>query len=620
MEIEQLAIRDFLSQCAPLNLLNDETIDKLCMSIEIRYIRTGNSVMKRGGTNNEVLLIRSGAIEVYTEGEKLYGRFGEGEWVGHRTVLRDGTVTMDVNTIEDTLFYCFPAELFRELLTKSEEVERYFTERKPDRVRQGIKDIYNPEKYRLLTTRLSELARQVLQVTGDISIREVATRMTQTGDNSVLVIEDDMLVGIVTDEDFRKRVVAIDGRVDDPVSSIMTANPYRLTSTESASEALLLMARRNIRHVPVVDEVSGGFAGMVNSADLLRSQSNNPIYLVGDIHQASDVNALQVLSKTLPQALVGMVGSNLPAYDIGHAVSSIGQAITRKLLNMAEGKLGPPPVPYCFVTAGSMGRREQTAHSDQDTAMILSDDYDEAKHDEYFLALSKIVSDGMDACGYVYCPGDIMSTNKEWRQPISVWRKYFSTWVDTPKPQALLNASVFFDMRWLHGEKELLDSLQAEVLEKTKRSSLFQAHMASNALQHQPPLGIFKGFVLEKNGDGGKALDMKLRGVVPVIDLARVRALAVGASPLNTMERLDAISQEGGMTESAVADLRDAFEFISTLRLHHQAAQIEAGNAPDNFLDPKEISALERRYLKDAFEVVTDLQNSLSRNYRLNLF
>lgn len=620
MEIEQLAIRDFLGQCAPLDLINEETLDKLSMSIEIRYIRSGNPVMQRGETNNEVFLIRSGAIEVHTAEQKLYGRFSEGDWVGHRTVLRDGSVTMNVDTIEDTLFYCFPADIFRQLLAYSEEVERYFTERKPDRVRQGIKDIYNPEKYRLLTTRLGELARQVLQVTGNATIRDVATRMTESGDNSVLVIEDNKLVGIVTDEDFRKRVVVKGGSVDDPISTIMTPEPFRLTPTESASEALLLMARRNIRHVPVVDERTGGFAGMVNSADLLRSQSNNPIYLVGDIHQATDVPALQTLSATLPQALVGMVGSNLPAYDIGHAVSSIGQAITRKLLVMAEQKLGPPPVDYCFVVAGSMGRREQTAHSDQDTAMILSDDFDEAKHDEYFLALSKIVSDGMDACGYVYCPGDIMATNKEWRQPISVWRRYFSTWVDTPKPQALLNASVFFDMRWLHGDRELLDSLQAEVLEKTKRSSMFQAHMASNALQHQPPLGIFKGFVLEKDGEGGKALDMKLRGVVPVIDLARVRALAVGAPALNTMERLDAISQAGGMTESAVADLRDAFEFISTLRLHHQAAQIEADHAPDNFLNPKEISALERRYLKDAFEVVSDLQNSLSRNYRLNLF
>lgn len=620
MEIEQLAIRDFLSQCAPLDLLPDDYLDKLCLSIEIRYLRAGSTVMARGSHNREVLLIRSGAIEVHTAEDKLYGRFEQGEWVGHRTVLRDGVVSMNVNTLEDTLFYCFPADVFADLLAQGQEIKGYFTENKPDRVRQGIKDIYNPGKYRLLTTRLHELAKDVLQVPGDISIRSAAQQMTASGDNSLLVIENNQLQGIVTDEDFRKRVVAVDGDSADPISSIMTPKPYHLAATELASEALLLMARRNIRHVPVVDEAAGRFAGVVNSSDLLRNQSNNPIYLVGDIHQAVSVAALQSLSETLPQALHGMVGSNLPAYDIGHAISSIGQAITRRLLALAEAKLGPPPVQYCFVVAGSMGRREQTAHSDQDTAMILADDFIEAEHDSYFIDLAKFVSDGMHACGYVYCPGDIMASNKTWRQPLAEWRRYFANWVDTPKPQALLNASVFFDMRWLHGDKSLLDTLQSEVLEKTKRSSLFQAHMASNALQHQPPLGFFKGFVLEKNGDGGKALDMKLRGVVPVIDLARVRALAVGAPALNTMERLDAISAAGGMTEGAVADLRDAFEFISTLRLHHQAAQIEAGQKPDNYLNPKDLSALEQRYLKDAFEVVSELQNSLSRNYRLNLF
>lgn len=614
MEIEHLSIRDFLRQCAPLDQLDDDALDTLSKSIEIRYVRGGSSVMARGGRNDEVLLIRTGAIEVRTEENLLYGRFSEGEWVGHRTVLRDFTVTMDVNTLEDTLFYCFSATLFKDMLAQSEVAERYFSERKPDRVRQGIKDIYNPHKYRLLTLRLRELARDVLQVQGDEPIRQVAQLMTASGDNCALIMAERQLAGIVTDADFRQRVVSEGADPTAPIRTIMTPNPQHLSPSHTASEALLLMTRRNIRHIPVSD---GAFVGLVNAADLLRSQSNNPVYLVGDIHQATELPALKALSDTLPSALVGMVGSSLPAYDIGHAISSVGQAISRRLLELAEEKLGPPPVPYCFVVAGSMARREQTAHSDQDNALILSDDYDEQAHGEYFAALAKSVCDGLDACGYIYCPGDIMATNSQWRQPLAVWQSYFSRWIDSPKPQALLNACVFFDLRWLHGERALLDTLQDEVLEKTRRNSLFQAHLASNALKHQPPLGFFKGFVLEKNGDGDKTLDMKMRGVVPVIDLARVRALAAGSPALNTMERLTAAGDSGGMTESAVHDLRDAFEFISTLRLHHQATLIEHDRDADNFLDPQEVSALERRYLKDAFEVVSELQNSMSRQYRL---
>ncbi|MEZ5476466.1 MAG: DUF294 nucleotidyltransferase-like domain-containing protein [Thiolinea sp.] len=329
----------------------------------------------------------------------------------------------------------------------------------------------------------------------------------------------------------------------------------------------------------------------------------------------------RILSTHLPKALVSMVRSSLPAYDIGHAISSIGQAITRRLIALAEERFGKPPIPYAFIVAGSMARREQTAHSDQDNGMILSDEYDEATHGEYFQNIAKFVSDGLDACGYIYCPGNIMATNPKWRQPVSVWRQYFVDWIERPEPKALLYSSIFFDLRSLYGEDSLLNELRREILQKTQKGSLFQAFMAANALNYQPPLGIFKGFVLEKNGENGKALDMKKRGVVPVIDLARVYALSMGIEVLNTCERLDEIGKAtGGLSAESIADLKDAFEFISTTRLEHQALQIEAGKAPDNYVPPEQLSALERRHLKDAFEVVSDVQNSMAHNYQANRF
>ena len=316
-----------------------------------------------------------------------------------------------------------------------------------------------------------------------------------------------------------------------------------------------------------------------------------------------------------------MVRSSLPAYDIGHAISSIGQAITRRLLRLAEKQFGPPPVPYTFVVGGSMARREQTAYSDQDNGMILSDDYDAEVHAEYFANVARFVCDGLDTCGYRYCPGDIMATNERWRQPLQVWRQYFSHWIEQPEPQALLHASVLFDLRGLYGEEALLTSLRRDMLQKTRDASLFQAFMAGNALSFRPPLGIFKGFVLEKNGDNEKVLDMKARGVVPVIELARVYTLAQGIDEFNTTERLQALAEApGGISDENIADLKDAFEFISTTRLEHQAMQIESGKAPDNLVSPEQLSSLERRHLKDAFAVVSDAQGRMARRYQANRF
>jgi CBS domain-containing protein len=374
------------------------------------------------------------------------------------------------------------------------------------------------------------------------------------------------------------------------------------------------MARNNIRHLPVTK--SGQVLGMLTATDLIRHQSHTPIYLINEIHRAVTVEALIDLSGKIPATLVSLVRNSLTAYDIAHAISSIGEAITQRLIHFAEAAIGPPPISYAWIVAGSLARNEQTVHSDQDNALILSDEFDAVTHDDYFQKLSKSVSDGLNACGYVYCPGEVMATTQKWRQPQSVWRGYFNRWINSPEQKALMYSSIFFDLRCVHGDQNLLETLRQDVLEQSRGNTIFLAHMASNALQFHPPLGLFRRFVLEKGGIEEKALNMKKRGVVPIADLARVYALAAGVSALNTQDRLEAAADAGTLSQSGKADLLDAFEFIGTVRLEHQAAQIESGKAADNFVSPEQLSSLERRHLKDAFEVVRIIQASMLQTFQ----
>jgi CBS domain-containing protein len=315
--------------------------------------------------------------------------------------------------------------------------------------------------------------------------------------------------------------------------------------------------------------------------------------------------------------LLALVNNSLTAYDIGHAISSIGRAITQRLLHFAETRLGKPPVPYAWIVAGSMARNEQTAVSDQDNGLIISDDYDEKIHGEYFEKLSRVVSDGLNDCGYVYCPGEVMATNPQWRQPISVWLGYFSKWIEQPEPMALMYASIFFDLSCVHGDKALLDQVQSMVLEKTRNNSLFLGHMANNALKYQPPLGLFRSFVLEKTGREEKALDLKKRGTVPVIDLARVYALSAGLSAINTRDRLEAACEAGVLSREGMEDLRDTLEFVSSVRLKHQAIQVVQHEEIDNYVSPEKLTSLDRRHLKDAFDVVRTIQLVMQQRYKI---
>lgn len=623
MDVEQLAIHDYLAKCPPLVDLPAEALEALAKAVEVRRIAQGGDVLSIGSKNAFSFLIRAGAVDVLQANGDWYGRFGDGDWVGYRSVMRGGEVSMTVRAIEDTVLYAVPGKLFLSLLEQFEGVRQYFAERKPERLRRALQEMRGGSSgLALVAMHVRDLMKLPMLVGQDDSIRSVARQMSDFNAQTAMVTaEDGNLCGIVTDVDFRKRVVAEGLSVDAPIADIMTRDPLTLAPRDQATEALSLMTRRNIRHLPVVE--NGDVVGVVSATDLLRSQGDNAVYLVGDIFAAKDIAHLAELSQGLPQILVNLVKQSLPANDIGHAITSVGQAIARRLLVMAEEKFGKPPVPYAFIVAGSMARREQTAHSDQDNGMILSDDYNEAEHGEYFRNVAKFVSDGLNACGYVYCPGDVMATNNQWRQPWSVWRGYFVNWIENPQPKALMYASIFFDLRCLHGDKSLLTRLKDEILSRTKVQTLFQAFMAGNALSHKPPIGFFRGFVLDKdskNDSTEKGMDMKKRGVVPVIDMARLYALAGGISPINTWDRLEAIAEQGVLTANTVSDLRDAFELISMIRLQHQAKQIESGQKPNNYVPPEELSSLERRHLKDAFEVVSTMQESMASRYQADRF
>ncbi|HDR28847.1 putative nucleotidyltransferase substrate binding domain-containing protein, partial [Rhodovulum sp.] len=208
------------------------------------------------------------------------------------------------------------------------------------------------------------------------------------------------------------------------------------------------------------------------------------------------------------------------------------------------------------------------------------------------------------------CPGDMMATNPRWRQPRRVWRSYFSGWIAQPDNEAQMLASVMFDLRPIGGERALFQELQAETLAMARKNSIFVAHMISNSLKHTPPLGLFRGFALIRSGEHKDMLDLKLSGVVPVVDLGRVYALKGELQAVNTRERLVAAREASVVSHSGAHDLIDAYDLICETRLAHQADQIRAGLPADNFMAPGQLSELERNHLRDAFMVIKTMQSA----------
>lgn len=471
----------------------------------------------------------------------------------------------------------------------------------------------------LLSMRLQDLVKHPpVTLPPQASVLEVARTMRERGVSSVMLVEQGHLFGVVTDRDLRNRVVAEGLDLSRPAADIATLAPLTLDQRSPAFEALLLMTRHNIHHVPIMD--GQRIAGMVTATDLTQQQSTSAVYLAGDIHHQNSLEGLVAISRRVKALQQNLSSAHTSAYNTGHVITTITDALTSRLIHLAEAELGPPPVDYVWVAAGSQGRCEQTAKSDQDNCMVLHDAYDPALHGGYFKALARRVCDGLAACGYIHCPGEMMAMTDEWRQPLRIWRQYFDQWTRTPDPKALMLVTVFFDLRAVHGQHALLSALRQDVLARTPKQSLFLAHVVNNAQKQRPPLNLFGQISLIRGGDHAGTVDLKHQAIAPIVDLGRIYALAAGLQAVNTTDRIAQAAQLGELSEQGSRDLRDALEFVSSQRITHQTQRMQQGLEPDNYLHLQELSNFERGHLRDAFSVIQSLQNVLGQRYQSGRF
>ncbi|WP_299439027.1 putative nucleotidyltransferase substrate binding domain-containing protein [uncultured Rhodospira sp.] len=616
MDVELIEIRDFIAAHHPYDMLPTEALDTVATHLESRYVRKGRHLINPGDTVGHVYIVRTGALETRDPSNELLARTGEGETVGAITLLRGGPALNTILAIEDSLLYALPAETFHDLRKRHKQFAYFFQPLGGERLRTG-RAVSNRGHGRLdlMAVHLGDMLRRApVTIEPEATIQAAGERMSKEAVSCLLVTRDDKAIGIITDRDLRNRVVAKALPYDTPVSSVMTPDPLHLTADDYLFDAMLMMSRHNIRHLPVLR--NGALAGVITTTNLVQAQNTSAVYLVGELYKRDTPEGMRDSLAMVPELILQLVETGASAHTIGHMISTLSDAATVRLMALAEQRLGPPPVPFVWLAAGSQGRHEQTARSDQDNCLVLDDSYDPDKHGEYFRAFTRTVCDGLNICGYVYCPGEVMAMTDQWRQPLKVWTSYFSKWIDQPDPKALMHASVFFDMRPIFGNHALFQNLRSFVLKKTQGKKIFLAYLAANALSRQPPLGFFRNLVLTRGGEHANTLDLKHRGIVPIVDLARVYALDAGAEAVNTLDRLELAREKGSVSKDGAADLRDAWDFISTMRLRHQALHIREGKKADNYVSPELLSNFERTQLKDAFSVVKTMQGALATAYQ----
>jgi CBS domain-containing protein len=622
--------RYFLSRLVPFSFLPEKEIEEISREVSTAIYPQGTVLFVQGGSKVEYLyIIQKGAAERYYEEndqKRLRGMLGEGDMYGGISMLlNNGIAIRTLRVTENSTLYLLPKEIFLDICKRYEAFTDFFTDtfgkRMLDRTYAHItSSIFRPriDSAQFFNLPIENIYNaELVYCDQNLPIQAAAAVMSEHKSSSIFIREPDAdFVGVVTDNDLRRKVTATGFDILKPVSEIMSSPLCTISSNALVFEALMEMMKKNIKHLAVRD-TNNEVVGVITNRDLLKAQGQSPFFVVREIARAQFINQIVQIRQQIPGLIETLINTGAKARNLTRFLTTISDAILQKIIGFALEEMGPAPARFVFLVLGSEGRHEQTLKTDQDNAILFEDVAAESRKEvmKYFLSFGEKVCNWLDQAGYALCVGDVMAKNPRWCQPLETWKNYFSEWIHKAEPEALLQASIFFDFRFGYGDHTLGDELRRHLFSSLQGWKGFFRHLTENALHFAPPIGFFRNFVVESKGQHRDTFNIKA-AMQPVVDYARIYALHHKIEATNTFERLDQLLTRKKISAKEHNELDTAYSYLMQQRFVTQVKAVMDGNSePDNYINPKELSRIEQTMLKEIFKRIENFQAKLSFDF-----
>ncbi|MDP2747526.1 putative nucleotidyltransferase substrate binding domain-containing protein [Pseudomonas sp.] len=619
----------FLQKFPPFNQMDTAHLAYLVENCQLRFYGEGETIIKpTDGPVEHFFIVKQGRVH----GERPHS-------------ARRGTET----TFEITTGECFPlAALIGERATRTEHLAaedtfclllnkpafiKLFSLSNPlrDFALRGVSSLLDQVNQQVqmravetlgaqysLDTRLGQLAmRNPISCAPDMPLRDAVKLMHEQQVGSIVIVDPALKpLGIFTLRDLR-RVVADGVDLTQPIDRLMTQSPFHLPPDASAFDAAMAMTERHIAHVCLVEH--GQLCGVISERDLFSLQRVDLVHLARTIRHAGRVETLAALRSDVRQLVDSMLAHGASSTQITQLITLLNDHTVCRVIELTLEDLGDPGVPFTWLVFGSEGRSEQTLHTDQDNGILFeaADAAEAAAIRGRLLPLAHEINLRLAQCDFTLCKGNIMAGNPELCLSRQEWSRRFSSFVQEATPENLLASSIYFDLRAVWGETEGCEQLRQGLLQQVAGNSLFQRMLAENALRQRPPVGMFRDFVVARTGAEKDTLDLKVQGLTPFVDGARLLALAHGVDACNTLERLRALIQQGVIEAQDGAAYEEAYHYIQQARMQQHQLQARNGQAYSNRVDPDNLNHLDRRILRESFRQAQRLQSSLAVRYQL---
>ena len=468
----------------------------------------------------------------------------------------------------------------------------------------------------LMNQPVSNYVRAIVKCSINSSIEQVIDLMTRKDRDIVFVANGEVIVGVISESDLKRRVLAKNLDLQKTALEIMSAPVVTLSEKAFSYQAVLKMKTNHVSHLAITNE-SGNIYGEITEKDLLHIQTNTISTLIYEAENARDAQELKALHSKLPVLVNALIESSTKTRNITSIITGVADGITRRIIALAIEDLGSPPCDFAFMAMGSEGRKEQTLKTDQDNAIVFADQKSgDSEHVRlYFRQLGERISNDLDALGYTFCDGNIMAKNPKWVQPLAVWKGYFTKWINSSDPESILDSSIFFDFRCIYGNDSFCSTLRQHVNDNTENKPVFFYNLAQSVTKFKPPLNFFGNIVGEHQRTDQNQIDIK-KILFPVTGFIRLYALQHKMNQTDSFLRLRLLHEENIINKSLYDELLQSYNFLMYQRLRFQAQDIVSGKAPSNKINMQTLTPIEVTTLKKVLNEISNFQSKLNADYK----
>lgn len=615
-----------LERTPPFNLLEEEERNGLVSSMTGVNYESGAVIMEQGiDIHKSIYIVEEGLVRLMNVEEKrLIDMCGPSAQFGSYGIIQGGILPYEARAVEETSCQLIPADRFRELLKSNDAFNAFFDEDIKRYVRTIDTALDPSGAFLLFDTALSKLRREALVVSPDMSARDAAKSMSEADADTVVVVQDGIAVGVVTEGDLVDKIVAEGLSSDTSVMQLVERPAVALNGSERLFDAVKAMMRHRIRRVVVIDEPTDENGekpvGILSAEDVSHYRGLDPVATIELIERARSIEALASLRSESNRRLMRLYQQGVQSEDLQGVIAELDDQIKRRALHLVERQLREeqPDLEFegkwAWMVFGTAGRRESTIEARQHSGLV----YDDPASDRsaaWYLELAKRAVAAFETCGYAVSGSGISASKDTFCQPLSKWKEMYAHWSSGDDPVVTGKAVVTFDVRRLAGDETLGEAILESIAEATPNPRLLSIIIQQGA-DINIPLSVFNRFQLERTEDGEEGFDLRKRGMRPIVDFARAMALEIGyLKSSNTFARLRAVAKSDSVSAPEAKSLIAAMRTLSDIHLRLQMQAAEVGEKPGDWMDPGKLHKSQQNLLKETFKNVQGVKQSLANRY-----